>query len=157
MPAMVDEGAPPCVNRLVVTSWAGERIEVASVAFGAAPFARHFHDAYAVGLVRAGANRFRHGRALTEAGAGSLCLVNAGEVHDGGLAGEPWAYRNVHLPPGAVARVAAELGVAPEFGTGHVTQPAVVAAVADFLALALQLPPHARRRATSTEPAPRTR
>lgn len=70
----------------------GEAVEVLRASFDARPFSRHYHETPTIGLVRSGANRFHYGRHFATAERGELCLVDPGEVHDGGHAGATWAY-----------------------------------------------------------------
>jgi AraC-like DNA-binding protein len=74
-------------------------------------FARHTHDAYAIGLVRAGVEEWRHGGSLERAGAGAIPVVNPGTVHTG-HAGVPegWTYRMLYPSVDVLAGIAAELG-----------------------------------------------
>ncbi len=127
---------PPAAS-LLSLKWSGLRVEVTSAHFGPAPFARHFHDGFAIGLVTSGVNRFRHGSRVAEAAAGSVCVVNAGEVHDGGTAGVPWSYANLLIPAPLIRSIAAELGVTPEFEVPHIALPASVAAMRAFFVQAL--------------------
>ena len=77
-------------------------------------FGRHTHDAYALGLVRAGVEEWRHGGSLERAGAGAIPVVNPGTVHTG-HAGVPegWTYRMLYPSVPVMTGIAAEVGLAP--------------------------------------------
>ena len=76
----------------------GQRCEVFRVRFGTESFRRHYHDTYSLGLIDDGANVFTYRRRVVEVPAGSICIAEPGEVHDGGLGGRPWAYRSMLFP-----------------------------------------------------------
>jgi len=62
-------------------------------------FAAHSHDTYVIGLITAGALRFRCGRQLLTAPAGTLCIINPGEVQTGeAVSVEGWSYWTAYLP-----------------------------------------------------------
>ena len=129
--------------RLRQTSWRNESIEITRAAFDTSAFASHFHDGLAIGLVRRGANVFRAAGKQSEVGAGEICIVNPGEVHDGGRSGKPWAYDNVLVPLPVVTSIAEELGIAPELDRHHVNQPKCVDAAQTFFRLAHDDPQNA--------------
>ena len=65
---------------------------------------RHFHDAYAFGIVLRGVERCKVGSSLNFYEPGTVPMFNPGEVHDGGPATpEGWSYRMVYLEPKLVA------------------------------------------------------
>lgn len=62
-------------------------------------FAAHSHDTYVVGLITAGALRFRCERQVLTAPAGTLCIINPGEVQTGeAVSDEGWSYWTAYLP-----------------------------------------------------------
>ncbi|MCY0915138.1 AraC family transcriptional regulator [Massilia antarctica] len=67
--------------------------EIIHASFQQRSFAPHTHDTWTIGWVEQGANRFRRGRAQWLAGAGTVCVVNPGEVHTGG--GDAMTYWNL--------------------------------------------------------------
>lgn len=107
-------------------------------------FARHFHDDWSLGLVVRGANVFRYRRGVVEAPHGTVCLVEPGEVHDGGHGvRDGWAYWNLRLATAEMDRLAAEVGLAgaPEFASGCIDDAALARVfVAMFQALAADVP-----------------
>ena len=76
-------------------------------------FDRHTHDAYALGYIRRGAQRWHSGRGQMDGHAGDLIMSNPGEVHDGSPLHEPqrtWCM--IHLDPHLVQSLAAQRGLA---------------------------------------------
>jgi len=125
-----------CDYRFLQARWSEEVVEITRASFATSAFVPHFHDGLAVGLVRSGTNVFRSSRKRIEVGKGSLCIVNAGEVHDGGLAGHPWSYDNMLVPWSLIVATASELGVAPELENHCVDEPECVEAACAFFSLA---------------------
>ena len=71
-------------------------------------FGRHAHPTFAIGLVSAGANRFRYRGAWHTAGAGAVCTVTPDEPHAVEPAGDlGFAYRCLY-PPRELLRSVAE-------------------------------------------------
>jgi AraC-like DNA-binding protein len=83
----------------------------ATQAASALTFARHTHDQFGIGVIRAGAHRSASGRGPVEAIAGDVITVNPGEVHDGAPLGGPRKWRMLYLDPDLVMRAAAEAGL----------------------------------------------
>ena len=109
-------------------------VELFKARFTTYAFDRHFHEDWAVGVIEAGAQAFRHGGAEHVAPVGAMITVNPGEVHDGRSAGPGgYRYRMAYLDAEELARV---LGRRP----GHFAAPVTVdAAVAPLLDRALTL------------------
>jgi AraC-like DNA-binding protein len=64
-------------------------------------FAPHFHEGYAIGVIESGAEQYDYRRQHHLAPAGSIVLVNPGEIHTGCAADENgWTYRMTY--PGIV-------------------------------------------------------
>ncbi|WP_454675186.1 AraC family ligand binding domain-containing protein [Achromobacter pestifer] len=73
-------------------------------------FARHTHDQFGIGVIRAGAQVSHSGRGQVQAGPGHVITVNPGEVHDGAPIGDGMrAWQMLYLDPDVVAQSAAEL------------------------------------------------
>ncbi|VAV92917.1 hypothetical protein MNBD_ALPHA01-480 [hydrothermal vent metagenome] len=72
--------------------------EVIKADFGTSSFDRHFHDSFSIGLVTRGMNSFSYRKQQVDVPAGAICIADPGEVHDGGLAGNPWSYLNIFVP-----------------------------------------------------------
>jgi AraC-like DNA-binding protein len=101
----------------------GHPCEVIRARFGATRFDRYFHATFSVGLVTSGVNAFSYRRRRVEVPAGSICIADPGEVHDGGLAGAAWSYTNIFVPAvllGALSRED-DARAAPAFAEGIVT------------------------------------
>jgi AraC-like DNA-binding protein len=95
-------------------------------------YTRHAHEGYVVGVVERGVESFAYRGSTHDAPAGSLVLVNPGEIHDG-YAGIPdgWAYRTSYPDIPVLADIAAELGQltgTPSFPDAVVQDPATAAA-----------------------------
>lgn len=61
-------------------------------------FDPHWHDGYGLGVIEAGAERFHYRGRTHEATAGSLVLMQPGELHTGGAASaQGWRYRMLYL------------------------------------------------------------
>jgi AraC-like DNA-binding protein len=69
-------------------------------------FPPHVHETFAIGVIEAGGQRFRPGRApALVMPAGTLCSINPGVVHEGCPAREQgWRYRMFYPSPALVAR-----------------------------------------------------
>lgn len=70
-------------------------------------FPQHSHDEYAIGLIERGAQLFSEGRReRTVMPAGTICLINPGQFHEGRPATDlGWDYRMIYLPPEALAGI----------------------------------------------------
>ena len=70
-------------------------------------FDPHCHDGYGLGVVELGAERFRYRGQEHVAAAGSLVLMQPGELHTGGPAGaQGWRYRMLYLEEATRLRLA---------------------------------------------------
>jgi len=69
-------------------------------------FPPHLHEAYAIGIIEEGGQRFRPGRGdPLVMPAGTLCVINPGVVHEGRPATDQgWRYRMFYPTPSLVAR-----------------------------------------------------
>ncbi|WP_312428218.1 AraC family transcriptional regulator [Achromobacter sp.] len=73
-------------------------------------FARHTHEQFGIGVMRAGAQASHSGRGQVEAGPGYVITVNPGEVHDGAPIGDgERAWQMLYLDPGVVAACTADI------------------------------------------------
>jgi AraC-like DNA-binding protein len=74
-------------------------------------FEPHTHDAFGLGAIETGAERFRYRGSEHLAPAGSLVLMNPDELHTGRAGHEGgWRYRMVYLDPEVVEHVTGERG-----------------------------------------------
>ncbi len=77
-------------------------------------FAPHTHEGYAIGVIMEGAETFRYRGQTEVAPAGSLVVINPGEVHTGQAAtADGWRYRMLYPAGGVVRAVASELAGRP--------------------------------------------
>ncbi len=78
-------------------------------------FAPHWHEAYTVPVIEAGAEAYAYRGARRVAEAGSVPIVNPGEVHTGSRAIEAgWRYRVFYVPVDYVQRLADEMAGVPQ-------------------------------------------
>ena len=90
------------------TTWfdpAFEPTEFLSADFRDFAFPAHVHETFAIGVIEAGGQRFRPGRApALVMPAGTVCVINPGVVHEGQPATEEgWRYRMFYPSPALVA------------------------------------------------------
>jgi AraC-like DNA-binding protein len=95
--------------------WRAEELdglELLHATFVRHSFAPHTHDGYAIGVIERGVEQFRYCGQNHDAPAGSVVLVNPGEVHTGHsrFAGG-FTYRMLYPEPRAITAVAVELGI----------------------------------------------
>ena len=72
-------------------------------------YAPHTHETYAVGVILAGCEAYHVRGVRHYAGAGELCFVNPGDVHDGEPHGDGYAYRMSYPSVALLSEIAAEL------------------------------------------------
>jgi AraC-like DNA-binding protein len=73
-------------------------------------FAPHVHDGYVIGMIMAGAQRYRYRGAEHLAGSGTLVLINPDELHTGHKGTEDgWLYRAFYPDSGQITSLLAEL------------------------------------------------
>lgn len=73
-------------------------------------FGKHFHDAYTLGLNDGGQGRFFQGGAHHSAGAGTVNLINPGDVHTGQSDSDSgWQFRNLYISPTSLRRLIAQI------------------------------------------------
>ena len=77
-------------------------------------FSPHWHEAYAIPAIEAGAEAFAYQGAHHVAEAGTVPVINPGEVHTGSRAMEVgWRYRVFYIPVDFMAGLAGDIGSAP--------------------------------------------
>lgn len=85
-------------------------------------FEPHTHEAYGLGAIESGVERFRYRGADHLAPSGSVVLMNPDELHTGRAETEGgWRYRMVYIDPDVVARVSGEAGWWFDTAVGHDT------------------------------------
>lgn len=73
-------------------------------------FTAHMHEGYVIGVIEQGAERFTYGRSSHIAPAGSIVLINPGEVHTGASAAEHgWTYRTLYPSTELVQRAISDV------------------------------------------------
>ncbi len=88
-------------------------VEVLHARFVTYRYARHFHEAVTIAVVDQGAAGFSSGRRRYQAGAGSLFVIPALEVHTGEAAADGgYAYRVLYVDPSVLAELLREIGPA---------------------------------------------
>ncbi|MBV8566519.1 MAG: AraC family transcriptional regulator [Methylobacteriaceae bacterium] len=105
-PAELDLGASDCAR-----FWREPRhggLEFLSATFATHRFPLHSHDCYVVGVMLSGCNSYVHRGTRVYATPGDLCLLNPGEVHDGGPYGDGFAYRMSYPSLAVMAALAEE-------------------------------------------------
>jgi AraC-like DNA-binding protein len=101
---------PNAVACETTTFWRAEEfdgLELLRARYIQHSFAPHTHETYAIGVISYGIERFKRNKQQHAAPAGSIVLVNPGEVHTGQAGDERgWAYR-VFYPSAKVMQLAA--------------------------------------------------
>ncbi len=78
-------------------------------------FSPHWHEAYAVPVIEAGAEMYAYQGAQHVAEAGTVPVINPGEVHTGSRAMEAgWRYRVFYLPVDFMGQLAGDIAGAPQ-------------------------------------------
>lgn len=96
---------------------------VAVEAVSSHSFARHTHEQFGIGVIRAGAQVSASGRGMVEAVAGDTITVNPGEVHDGApYGGADRSWRMLYVDPGVVASMFGDITEGRHDG-GEMTSP----------------------------------
>lgn len=77
-------------------------------------FTPHWHDAYTIPVIVAGAEGYRYRGADYVAEAGSVPVINPGELHTGSKATDAgWRYRVLYAPVDTIHRLAGDIGGRP--------------------------------------------
>jgi|SRR5579859_246873 len=97
-------------------------------------FAPHTHEGYVIGVVERGAERFKYRGSNHVAPAGSIVLINPGEVHTGSSAAEHgWTYRTLYPSTELLQRAASDIvgrqRDIPFFGEPVVHDPEIAAEI----------------------------
>ncbi|AVR11379.1 AraC family transcriptional regulator [Burkholderia thailandensis] len=78
-------------------------------------FAPHWHDAYTIPVIEAGAERYTCRGSAHVAGTGSIPVINPGEIHTGSRAAEGgWRYRVAYVPVDFIRALADEIAGKPQ-------------------------------------------
>lgn len=84
-------------------------LECLTARFATHRYALHTHDTYVVGIIVRGCETFRLNGVRLYAGAGAVCFVNPGDVHDGAPATESFTYRMTYPSTELMRSIAADL------------------------------------------------
>lgn len=88
-------------------------------------FSRHTHEGFAIGIIEQGAEQFYYRGATHVAPAGSIVLINPGEVHTGHAADDDgWVYRMLY-PEATLLQQAASEAAGRERGIPYFPQPVI--------------------------------
>lgn len=75
-------------------------------------YARHSHDTFSIGLIDSGASTYLNGDHLCRIEAGTLVLMNPGDVHAcNPIQNQPWAYRMLYVDAAWIAEIQDALGM----------------------------------------------
>ncbi len=84
--------------------------EVLRATFIRHSYSRHAHEGFAIGVIERGGEEFYYRRASHIAPAGSVVVVNPGEIHTGQAATKDgWSYRMLYPDASLLQRIASEL------------------------------------------------
>ena len=106
-------------------------VELLSARYIEHRFAPHVHDGYVIGMIMAGAQRYRYRGAEHLAGSGTLVLINPDELHTGHKGTEDgWLYRAFYPDSGQILSLLDELELPthnlPAFGATLYRDPDLV-------------------------------
>jgi AraC-like DNA-binding protein len=75
-------------------------------------YGKHAHDTFSIGLVTGGESTYLNGKAREHVRAGTVVLMNPGDVHACNPLGDtPWAYRMFYVDSGWLAGLQRDLGL----------------------------------------------
>lgn len=101
----------------IVTFWrdpALHHLELLHAHYVTHSFAPHAHEGFAIGVIERGAERFSYRRANHVAPAGSIVVINPGEMHTGAsLLPSGWSYRMFYPDAHVLQAVAGEMSGRP--------------------------------------------
>jgi AraC-like DNA-binding protein len=88
-----------------------DNLELLRASYVTHAFAPHTHEGFAIGVIEAGAETFTYRRRFHIAGAGSVVLINPGEMHTGEAltTGTGWRYRMLYPAASILQRAASEI------------------------------------------------
>jgi AraC-like DNA-binding protein len=88
-------------------------------------FPLHTHDTFVVGFVNAGCNVYGQRGSRIYSGPGDICLINPGEVHDGGALEGAFSYRMTYPSVALMKEIAEEATGRPQHRTPYFSPPLV--------------------------------
>jgi AraC-like DNA-binding protein len=92
-------------------------------------YANHWHETFSIGLISRGRCNYTNCTKTAEAGAGTVVLMNPGDVHAcNPVRGEPWSYRMFYIDVPWLGEIQAAAGIHPShcfkpFSTTATTRP----------------------------------
>jgi len=101
-------------------------------------YARHWHETFSIGLISRGRCKYINRTGTTDAGVGTVVLMNPGDVHAcNPVHGEPWSYRMLYIDVAWLCGVQAAAGINTgrcftPFATVATTQPEIYAGLNRF-------------------------
>lgn len=103
------------------TFWRDDKlpfIELRSIADGReACYAKHAHESFSIGAIRSGTSTYINGATRQVIGAGTVVVMNPGDVHACNPIGEqPWSYSMFHVDVTWLARLQHDLGCSRDGG-----------------------------------------
>lgn len=106
-------------------------IEIVNAAYKAQAFSKHVHEAYTIGVIEQGAQRFYRSGDVHIAETDSIILVNADDVHTGESASSNgWKYRAMYPKPEDFENISNDLydrnSFAPYFSASVIKDPILV-------------------------------
>lgn len=111
-------------------------VELLRASFITHTYAPHAHEGFAIGVIVAGAERFRYRGADHVAPVGSVVAVNPGEMHTGEAVAEGWSYRMLYPSSELLQRVASQIAGRPQpipfFGAPVIHDPALAQQIGDL-------------------------
>lgn len=104
---------PPIPRRETATFWRAPEVdglELLRATYVTHAFSRHMHETFAIGVVEAGAEQFYYRGRIHVAPAGTIVLIQPGEMHTGEAATDAgWTYRMIYPAVHLLQRVAQEV------------------------------------------------
>jgi AraC-like DNA-binding protein len=86
-------------------------LELLRASYRTHTFVRHAHDGFAIGVIERGAETFEYRRQWFVAPAGSVVVINPGEMHTGQAATpQGWSYRMLYPDAALLLQAASEVG-----------------------------------------------
>ena len=102
-------GAPPVERAKFWLDRQLNDLELLDATYVTHYFSRHVHEGFAIGVIEEGAEQFYYRGAEHVAPAGSIVVINPGEIHTGRAVRETgWTYRMLYPDASLLRRVAAE-------------------------------------------------
>ena len=116
-------------------------VELFSADLSGHAFGPHTHDAFAIGVVVSGAQRFRYRGGNHVADRSNLIFMNPDELHTGSAASdERWCYRFIHIEPAVLGELLGGGAASPWFADALAHAPRQAEAMRGVIARLWQAP-----------------